>query len=521
MEYKDLTPEQTKRIENYQSMLFAQIRSQLKASLIQDALNSKYESYIGRKYTVDNLFSMLEAPSSAANQKQLRQMSMWLYLTSSHYRRLVNYYATLPTFNYIVVPNKATTKKINEKRYRQDYYDTITDMERYEFQDELPKELVTAFLLGAFCGIVFEGEDSFYVKPVPIDFVKITSVMDGCYRFSIDLSYFNGNNAYLLEAYGDEVASAYRKYSTPNSGNAYRWFEPEKQICIKYDTDPTIILPFFAGMYKEVLDLEDYRVLAKAKTEIENYKVLVMKQDVDDDGIPKMEYELAKKYYDQAAANLPSGIGLILSPFAVSDFSFDASKVGDTTDVNDARDSLWEAAGTSPLIFGSTKATSSQSLILSTKPDEQISFILLHQIERNFNLLQKLKNKKTSFKLKFLEQSIFSKKEFTDMWAKAAQYGVTGAKSYYAASLGLTPSDVVNMAYLEDEILGMTTETFNKPLVSANTRSYSTDNTTSSSGRGGWHWGDGQRNNEETNEDGGRPTSEDVSDKTEANQNAQ
>lgn len=514
-----MTPEQIQKIANYQAMMFSQLRS----SLIQDVLNSRSENYIGRRYTVDNLFSMLENPSLSTNQKQLRQMSMWLYLTSSHYRRLVNYYATLPTFNYIVVPNKATTKKVNEKRYKQDYYDTITDMERYEFQDELPKMMISAITLGAFCGIVFESEDSFYVKQAPIDYVRVTSILDGCYRFSVDLAYFNGNNAYLLDAYGDEIASAYRKYSS--GGNQYRWYEPEKQICIKYDSDPTIILPFFAGMYKEVLDLEDYRVLAKAKTEIENYKVLVMRQDVDDDGIPKMEYEMAKKYYDQAAGNLPSGIGLILSPFSVSDFSFEASKVGDTTDVNDARDSLWEAAGTSPLIFGSTKATSSQSLILSTKPDEQISFILLHQIERNFNLLQKLKNKKTSFKVKFLEQSIFSKKEFTDMWAKAAQYGVTGAKSYYAASLGLTPSDIVNMAYLEDDILGMTTEMFNKPLVSSNTRSYYQSTTTSSSGRGGWHWGDGQRNREEreaeTTESGGRPVSETVSDKTEANQNSQ
>lgn len=517
MESIKFTPEQEKKIQQYQAMVY----SQLRRSLIQDAVNSKYENYIGRKYTVDNLYTMLENPSAASNQKQLRQMSMYLYLTSSHYRRLINYYATLPTFNYAVVPYKLSTKKVNPKKYLQDYYDTINDVEKYETQDELPKEIIFALLVGAYCGVVFETEDSFYVKSTPIDYVKITSVLDGCYRFSIDLDYFSNNNEYLLEAYGDEVMSAYKKYKNSKKSEL-RWFEPENQICIKYDADPTILLPFFAGMYKEVLDLEDYRVLAKAKTEIENYKVLVMKQDVDDDGVPKMDFELAQKYYNQAAGNLPSGIGLILSPFAVTDFSFDSSKVGDTSDVNDARDSLWEAAGTSPLIFGSTKATSSQSLILSTKPDEQISFILLHQIERNLNLLQKLKNRKNCFKIKFLEQSIYSDKEVVDKWAKAAQYGVSGAKTYYAASLGLSPSDVVGLSYLEDEVLGLTTEIFNKPLVSSNTRSYTTT-TTSSSGRGGWHWGDGQRNRETTveNEDGGRPTSDNISDKTEANKNSE
>lgn len=449
--------------------------SQLKQSILQDVITSRKEKYIGRKYSVELLATYMEQPDTDTNQKLLRQMSMYLYLVSSHYRRLVNYYATLPTFNYIVSPDKATAKPVSISKYRAAYYEVVTDMERYNFKDELPKAIVLALLQGAFCGIPFESEDTFYIRPCPIDRIKITSIMDGCFRFSFDLSYFEGQNDYLLEAYGEEIKQAYGVYSKSKTKSKLQWFEPTKQICIKFDSDTSVILPFFCGMYKEVLDLEDYRTLEKAKTEIENYKVLVMEQDVNEDGQPKMDERIAKKYYRQAAGNLPPGIGLILSPFKITDFSFDKSNVADTNKVNDARDSLWESAGTSPLIFGSTKATSSASLILSTKPDEELAFVLLRQLERNFNLLQKQKNRKFSFKLKFLEQSIYNKEQVQDSFFKAASYGVTGAKTLYAASLGLSPCDIVNMSYLEDTVLEMGVSNFNTPLTSANTTSHSNE----------------------------------------------
>lgn len=449
--------------------------SKLRSTLVQDLLNTKYENYIGKKYDVDTVNTMLQTPTSTSNQKTLRQMSMYLYLVSSHYRRLINYYATLPTYNYIVTPSKVTSgalTKAQAKKYKNDYIDTINDFEKYSFKDELPKMVVLALLEGIFCGVIFEESNSFYVKPCPVDYVKIQSVMDGCYRFAFDLTYFAGNNQYLLGAYGEDIYNAYIAYAGDRTlgikgDSSLRWYEPEQQICIKYDTDPTVILPFFAGVFKEILDLEDYRLLAKAKTEIDNYKVLVMKQDVDSDGIPRMDYALAKKYYDQAASNLPSGIGLILSPFAMSDFSFDNAAVKDTDEVNQARDTLWASAGTSPLIFGSTAATSSSALILSTKPDEEITFTLLSQIERNFNLIQKLKSRSYQFKVKFLRQSIYNKTDIQNSYAKAAQYGVTGSKLLYAASVDLSPCDISGMAYLEDEILGLTVNSFNKPMVSS------------------------------------------------------
>lgn len=196
-----------------------------------------------------------------------------------------------------------------------------------------------------------------------------------------------------------------------------------------------------------------------------------MQIECDETGAPKMEWEIAKKYYSQAASNVPDGIGLILSPFKINEFSFQKNSTSEEDAVNQSENEFWAGTGTHGMMFGSMKASSSSSLSLSTKPDEQITFGLLSQIERSFNKEIKLLNLPYLFKLKFLMQSIFNKKEVQDSLQKASQYGVSGAKLYYAASLDMSPSDVVGLAYLENDVLEVTEKMFTSPLISSNTLS--------------------------------------------------
>ena len=78
------------------------------------------------------------------------------------------------------------------------------------------------------------------------------------------------------------------------------------------------------------------------------------------------------------------------------------------------------------------------------------------------------------FKIEFTQQSIFNNSEYVDRYAKAASSGVP-VKTYYATSLGLSPSDVWNMTILEEEILGLSKDVWITPLVSSNTMSHSSD----------------------------------------------
>lgn len=456
-------------LDKYAQLAFAN----LKKSMVQDLANNRKESVLFRKYPIETVVKILENPQS--NEVQLREMSNFLYITSSHYRRLISYYSKLPTYNHIVIPSNLP-KKINKKTYKDTYNKVIYQFEKYNLKHEIPKIITTTMLEGVFYGLTYESTDSFYIKPFDGKFAQISSIEDGVCIFSMDLNYFSAKE-YLLPSYGEEITNAYWRYR----GNAkkkikgdstLRWFEPSNGICIKADESNLLFsVPTFCSIFLDVLRLEDYKLLKKAKIEIENYKVLAMKMDCDDDGVPKMDYDMAIKYYNQAANNIPTGIGLILSPFAINDFSFQNSSTADQDAVNQAEENLWSASGTSSLIFGSVKATSSASLNLSVKPDEQISFNLLTQIARYFNKQIKQLNLPYLFEVKFLDQSIFNAEEVCNRYFKGGQYGVSGSKLLYAASLGMTPSDVTNLAYLENDILEITENMFTSPLISSNTMS--------------------------------------------------
>jgi len=473
LEQVKLTEEQIQRIEEYSRLNFAN----LKKSEIKDLIQGRNGSSLYKRYPIKRIIDMLERPEK--NEKSLREMSNYLYITSSHYRRLISYYANLPTFNYMVVPVRLPEKK-NKTEYKKAYYQTVFEFEKYNIKSELPKILTICLLEGVFYGLIYESSDTFYIKEFPSDYADIQYIEDGCYIPSINLTYFN-NRQDQLPRYGSEIEKAYWEYKgDPKRGikgdQKKKWFSPSNGICIKMDESNLLYsIPFFCGIFKEILDLEDYRLLTKAKKEIDNYKVLAMKMQTDDDGIPKMEYGTAIKYYDQAAANIPEGIGLILTPFEINDFSFKSPNASETDAVTDAQNNLYGSAGVSPLLFGSAKATSSAALSLSVKPDEKISFDLIHQVARNFNRIQKKKDLPYGFALKFLEQSIFNQDEFSNRVFKGAQYGVDGAKLLFSSSIGISPSDSVTLAYLENDILGLTKTSFNRPLKSSNTMSGSSD----------------------------------------------
>ena len=92
-------------------------------------------------------------------------------------------------------------------------------------------------------------------------------------------------------------------------------------------------------------------------------------------------------------------------------------------------------------------------------------------------------DKSYKFKIKFTDASIFNIKDVTDRDLKAATYGVAGAKLRYAANIGMSPSDVIGMSFIENDVLKVGTEMFNRPLISSNTLSGGVVDTTSDVGR--------------------------------------
>ena len=462
--------------KKYEAYANAMQFARLKNAIVQDLYRgNKENSYIYKKYPKHKFLSWMDRPKW--HERELRELSCYLYDASSHYRRLVDYFANILYYNYIIIPTNLSYEKngINKKKYIKNYLKIVNLADKYNFERICRKMIKIAIRDGVFFGLCYESENSFFIQKFNSNYARIAEVEGGSFVYKMDLNYFS-NKEYLLDSYGEEIKNAYYSYKgiknikPPNKSK--RWFAPPNGICIKVDeTDQVHSLPLFMGLLDSIYDIEDYKLLKKAKTENDNYIALAMKIPTDGDGVPLLDDKLTQKYYQQAAINLSDGIGLIMSPFDIKSFKFSDNQNSNTTSVIDAENEFWYASGVSPLIFGSTKATSSNALTLSVKPDEQIAYDLLLQIQNYFNNKIKKMDLPYGFKIKFSNQSIFNSKEIVDTYSKAATYGVSGAKLGYAQALGMSPSDVIGMSYLEDDILKVGKEMFVRPLISSNTLS--------------------------------------------------
>lgn len=458
-------------MEQYSQLNFQRI----KEAIIKD-LNSNYQdTVILRKYTKDQIAKYLDNPDKA--EKQLWEMSDFLYNVSEHYKRLIDYMAKLATDNYFITPEDILTddEKYIEvaKKYKKCNFKTINKEIRHE-----------VFLKGIYCGIINEVNNSFYLRKLDIQYCKVSAIADGVPIFSFNLDYFNVKARFnLLEQYGKDFVKAYYDYKGDPERNIppnreLKWFEPKNQICVKADMSTfDYSLPYFTGLFEAVLEIDVFKEIKKDRAILDNYKVLAMEMPTDEYGVPKMEYEKAKRYYNQAAAVLPDGIGLILSPFPIKEFTLQNTGESDQDLAENAVKQFWNNAGVSPLLFGIGDRPASAVLELNIRTDEAVVFNINDKIAKSFNVdfKRKLKNQDIMFFISFLPQSLFNQDRIVDSFVKACSYGLP-LKSQLMASYGLEPIDVLSMCNLEDNILGFTKTCLNTPLLQSSTMSPDSEN---------------------------------------------
>ena len=114
------------------------------------------------RYTKENILSYMQAPAS--NEKYLRNASIYMYDASSQYRRLIQYYALLLKWNYIIAPLDFDRTKVKEDAFRKQYLKVSAALEVKNLQHELQKASMIALRDGILYGAVWSASNSFYIQ---------------------------------------------------------------------------------------------------------------------------------------------------------------------------------------------------------------------------------------------------------------------------------------------------------------------------------------------------------------------
>lgn len=438
--------------------------------LITRDLNNNTTSPTFSKYTKDDISTYLSNPYTY--EKQLRAAVVYIYGASSHFRRLIQYFAGLTDWAYIISPYKTDPKITSVNTINRNYRKSLNFLSTMNIKTQFPKMLTVALREDvAYMTTWIQGENVIF-QQLPSDFCSISTVEANVPNVTFDFSYFDSRSA-LLEFYPPEFK---KKYSVYQKKRTAKWIELDSpnSFAIKANSDILdYAIPPFAGILREIYEIEDYKELRLTKTALENYAMVVMKLGMDDQGNWTLDYNKAVDFWRNLDAVLPEEIGSVLTPMPVDKISFEKTNTASTNTVAEAEQSLFSAAGVSSLLFNNEKA-SAQALALSIKADQAVTYSIVKSIEDAVNRILQAQSFGKNFKVTFLDVSPFNRKEAGDQYLKAAQYGLPTV-SMWAASQGLGQAELDSMNMLENEVLEI--KKLFIPLNSSNTQTGSaTDN---------------------------------------------
>lgn len=433
--------------------------------LILRDLNSGASSSAFSLYSRDDITSYLQNPQS--NEKQIRDAIIYIYGASSHFRRLIQYFASLSDLSYVVTPFNIDVSKAKPASIKRNYDKTMATLSALDIKRQFAKVLTVCIREDVFYGTMWVSSDSIIIQQLPPDYCQTNVIEDNVLNVSFDFSYFDTNAKYL-DMYPAEFKQKYQAYQKDRMNKKWQELDAPTSWAVKCNDDIlSYALPPFVGILREIYDIEDYKQLKKAYTELQNYAMLVMKLGVNTDGTWQMDLPKAKEFWRNLDEVLPDQIGSVLSPMPIEKISFERNRTTESDTIAEAEQNMFSAAGVSSLLFNNPKA-SANALSLSIKADQAFTYRIVKNIEGVINRFLRAQSYGKNFKVTFLDCSPYNRKECGDAYLKASQYGIPMI-SYYAASQGLSQDEMDYMNFLERDVLAFT-DRF-KPLQSSATLS--------------------------------------------------
>lgn len=426
------------------------------AKLIRRDLNdnkqAEYAFY--KNFNRDKVQEWLAKPQNY--EKQLREVSRFLFVSSSHYRRAILYFATLPMFKYTIDLYGITDfEGLDEKVIKKKYLDTVNYIDVMNLEHELSKVSLICWLEDTFFGYEYRLKDSYFIQPLDPNYCQISSIEDGSLNFQFNFEYFNTKKE-ELDRVDPEFKEKYNLYLTDKKKYKWQELDSEKTICVKINENCDYSVPPMSGILESLYDIEDFKQLKKAKTELENYMILGFtipyRKDKDtQENAFALSLDKSLEFYNMAVTQLPEQVGALLSPFEkIEAIRVDKNEKTVNT-VEEAEDAFYNDAGISKMLFNSS--ANGASLTKSVEIDEMIVFKFLKQCERWINRKLKSFCKKVFFKIHFLEMTYMSRDSYIKNVKEAAMAGVP-CKLRYASAIGLSPSATIHGEYLES-VLGI------------------------------------------------------------------
>lgn len=411
-----------------------------------------------------------------SNERNLRNLSWYLYYRSQVYARIVNFYANMFDLNSrSVIPKYDMVKVGDSNKILKSYNDTLDVLDNMRVQDELYNAFLTCFIQDVFYGVVFYDETGIFIYNFPADYAKISGkYMTGDFAYSIDTTYFKSHKELL-----DYFPEPFQKMCDDAKATGIRWQPvPDKYcLCLKFRSeDYETILPPFVPIFNSLInlaDLEDIQAVADAQ---EIYKLIWMEletitgsKDVDD---WKIDPALACNYFNKMInEELPDYISAAIVPGKLNEISFDNDKTADVSKIANATETVLNTAGGAEILNGATINNTYAFKMATIQNTEYAISSLLPQAQSWTNRFIGYWVTNPAH-VKFFPISVYTREDYKEALLTAGQNGLSTKLAYNTLN-GFSEKETLALNFLEEDVLHLSEKL--KPLSTSYTQSGTND----------------------------------------------
>lgn len=404
----------------------------------------KYRRICG--FSRQNISSMAQYPERYGTE--IIRLSQYMVLKSGYYKRLIDYFVNMAVINW-TIDNEIKQDKlfsINPKTFKRNYINFTAQVNKFKIDNRITDIMRKLFVEDACFGFITEDNVDCSIYFIDAKYCEIKRLANGnVYQYAI-------NRSLLTDGYIETLPEELQKIliqSKEISLNNMVIIPYENSFCIKYNNDFTYLYPPFLSLILSILEIDDAKDLAKAKSEADAYKLIYLKIPTNDDGEISIGDEIISQFVSMAREILPDRFGVVPCPMDLELVESKSTVSDDKNKVEQSVDNFYGEAGVSKALISS--ASSGSELKLSMKVDSSDIYCIYRQIEAWMDLQMKLRGyiyDAYQFTYHILPTTIFDIDDYIDRQLKLAQVSVPN-KGMLLAANGINTAKMLGNSFLE------------------------------------------------------------------------
>lgn len=423
----------------------------------------KNGNYTFMRYTKDLIKRYVSNPYNYQNE--IREVSRFLYRTSTLYKKIVLYHATMPLYNYQITQKSNILVDGDYEKSMKEYQKVIKRLNAFNIKKTFTEMMINLIVDGVYYGFVYSfKDDGAFIHRLDPRYCRIIGKNEASqWVYAFDMQYFAvGDNIIFVDpnaGYPDQLwdevfQEGWKLYNTDKKKNRWQVLPTNRTICALANDESEMFYPqpLFEGIFPQLLDVMDYEQLMADKAVLENYILLVSKiplieksDRVDDFAVSLELVQEMQKLIDDAVPDL---VGTAYSPLDVNMIEFRRSNTTDDVDmVANSINNVFTQSGATKLAVAGGDITNQVGLKQAIANDMAITFMLVTRLEDNFSYWIK-RNITEHVTFKIHRQTWYNKDEYIQTKKDAATLG--GSALDYLTSLDMSPFEAFNQLLFEN-----------------------------------------------------------------------